>query len=118
MRHSKLLIAVFSATVMMALAVSSASAAHLSTGNQNFRTVYTSLNFAEPSGFFGTISCRVTMEGSFHSATIAKVIGSLIGYVTRATAATCTGGGATINQPSLPWHVRYGGFTGTLPSIT
>jgi hypothetical protein len=63
------------------------------------------------------LTCPVTMEGSFHSATISKVIGALIGYVSRATAGTCRGGSMSITQTSLPWHVTYEGFTGTLPGI-
>ncbi len=62
----------------------------------------------------------MTIEGSFHSATVAKVVGALIGYVTRASIASggCTGGRATVGQEALPWHLSYSGFTGTLPSIS
>jgi hypothetical protein len=68
----------------------------------------------------GTIECHVTMEGSFHSRTISKVLEALIGYITRATvdSTNCTGGSARSLTETLPWHIRYGGFTGTLPTIT
>jgi hypothetical protein len=71
------------------------------------------------------------MEGSFHSATLSKVCGQLVGYVTEATFGhPCVGGEAwalngierlpngTIPPSTLPWHIRYNGFTGTLPNIT
>jgi hypothetical protein len=31
---------------------------------------------------------------------------------------SCTGGRTTISQEALPWHIRWGGFSGTLPTIT
>jgi hypothetical protein len=44
---------------------------------------------------------------------------SLIGYITRASVSTCQiGGPATVLTATLPWHVRYRGFTGLLPNIT
>jgi hypothetical protein len=65
------------------------------------------------------IACPVTLEGSFHSGTIRKAIGALIGYITRATAnpTSCTGGGMTLLRETLPWHIRYRGFQGVLPRI-
>jgi hypothetical protein len=115
--HSKLILAGLAATLLMSLAVGTASANRLSTSNRNFRVVWTELILI--SGEEGTplLTCPVTMEGSFHSATIAKVIGALIGHVSRATTGSCRGGSATITQTSLPWHVTYEGFTGTLPNI-
>jgi hypothetical protein len=70
-------------------------------------------------GGIGAIRCPLTMEGSFHSATFAKVIGALIGQITRSTsvAGACSGGSLTINQEALPWHLRYRGFRGVLPTI-
>lgn len=120
-------------TVVLLVAVGTASANRLSISNQNFRVVWRSL------GFYGTGSgfsaeCSVTMEGSFHSRTITKTPGALIGFITRmAIAHPCPGGEGevwalngseriealgltTFNR--LPWHVRYRGFTGSLPNIT
>jgi hypothetical protein len=73
----------------------------------------------------------MTLEGSFHSRTMTKTAGALVGYITRATIKRpCTGGtvwahngetnevlGGTVSN-TLPWHVRYNSFTGTLPNIT
>ena len=116
--RSKLLIAGFTAALMLTMAVSSASAGRLSVTNKNFRIVWSGLEFSSTSGV-GPVRCPVTLEGSFHSATAKKVVGALVGYVTRGTtlAAACAGGRATINQSSLPWHIRYRGFLGSLPSI-
>jgi hypothetical protein len=58
------------------------------------------------------------MEGSFHTQTIRKVEGALLGYISRASNGACRGGSATITQTSLPWHITYEGFRGTLPRIT
>ena len=117
--RSKLLIAGFTAALMLTMAVSSASAGRLSVTNKNFRVVWNPLSLSSTAGV-GPINCPVTLEGSFHSQTIRKTVGALVGYVTRGTTVpgSCTGGRATVNQASLPWHLRYRGFTGTLPNIT
>jgi len=120
-RYTKLLLASLTATALLAIAVGTASAGHLSTSNQNFRVTWTSLELTNTINN-EVVLCEVTLEGSFHSATIAKTSGLLVGYVTRANLAgggreaRCTGGSATIHQETLPWHIRYRGFTGTLPN--
>jgi hypothetical protein len=69
-------------------------------------------------------TCRVTLEGSFHSATIRKIPGALTGAVTRGIvdSTNCRGPleprRTTILQEALPWHVTYESFSGTLPDIT
>jgi hypothetical protein len=50
---------------------------------------------------FFTTRCQVTLEGSLHTRTIAKVQGALIGYITTARLA-CSSGSLTI----LPEHCR------------
>jgi hypothetical protein len=75
--------------------------------------------FRPAGGGFGFPSeCALTLEGSLHSRTLVKTTGALIGYITRATLGTCSRGSATILSTSLPWHVRYASFSGTLPNIT
>jgi hypothetical protein len=91
-----------------------ASARSFSLSSQTWRATFRELRFSG----FGTTICPITMEGSFHSRTVAKVIGSLIGYVTGAAMGTCQQGSATIDQTSLAWHSRYFAFIGTLPSIS
>jgi hypothetical protein len=118
-RTSRLLLAALTATVVMGTLVGTSQARTLRSSSNLFRVTWTSLEFAE--AFFGiSVRCPVTLEGTFHSTTIAKVVGSLIGYVTRAAVANtaCTGGHATVLTATLPWHVTYEGFTGTLPNIT
>jgi len=64
------------------------------------------------------IRCALTLEGTFHSLTITKTRGALIGYVTGASVSACSSGGATVLTAGLPWHVQYETFTGTLPTIS
>jgi len=109
------------ATLLMGLAVSSATAGRLSLSNQRFRAVWSPLRFFGEGGIEAEIRCPVTLEGSFHSATIQKVLRSLIGYVTRAISGAgraCASGSATVLAETLPWHITYEGFSGTLPRIT
>jgi hypothetical protein len=105
-------------TLTLALAVGTASANRLSYSSQTFRIIWTSLTFSESGGNF-PISCPVTLEGSFHSRTAAKVRDALSALITRAVVNNlgCTEGQGTILGESLPWHVTYQGFSGTLPSI-
>ena len=106
------------AAFTFALAVGTASANNLSYSAQAFRIIWTSLTFSESGGNF-PISCPVTLEGSFHSRTSAKVRDALAGYITRAVVnnPACTEGQATILTGSLPWHVTYQSFSGNLPAI-
>jgi len=115
MKYSKLLLAVVGATALFGALVASASAGRLEISALNARVTWARMSF---SGGFGTIECEVVLEGTYHSRTINKTEGSLIGYVTAANITRCARGGATVNRTSLPWHDRYRGFTGTLPSIT
>jgi hypothetical protein len=117
--RTKLAFAGLAATFLMAFAVNTATANRLSVSNREFRVTWTELTFFGEGGS-PTVRCPVTLEGSFHERTIAKVLGLLVGYVTRAISgrgAACTGGGATVLTNTLPWHVTYEGFRGTLPRI-
>jgi hypothetical protein len=116
--RTKLSLAALSALLILACAVGSASANRLSISNRNIRATWSRITFA---GAGLTINCPLTIEGSFHSATISKVRSVLAGFLSRATvlSASCEGSGtASVPQASLPWHVRYDSFRGTLPSIT
>lgn len=68
-------------------------------------------------------SCHVVLEGSFHSATLRKTAGALIGHVTNAVLSDpCRQVGNFLARvrlltETLPWHVRYEGFSGVLPTI-
>jgi hypothetical protein len=113
--RSKLILTGLAATLLMAFAVNTASASRLSVSNGNlFRAYWPSLRF----GAFGVTAadCAVTLDGSFHSATFAKVNRALIGHVTLASVGRCVTGSATALRETLPWHLNYGGFEGRLPT--
>jgi len=103
------------ASSILAINITTATAAHLRASSALAIIRWAPLRFIAGSN---TASCNVTLEGSFHSATIAKVNEALIGNISRASVNSCTGGSATALAETLPWHVRYSGFTGTLPNIT
>jgi hypothetical protein len=114
MKICKLLLASVGATVLLGALVSSASAGRFETNSQAIRSQWRSVEFSAP---FGTTRCQLTLEGTMHSRTLVKTIGSLVGYVTRAILGPCATGSATILTETLPWHVRYSGFSGILPEI-
>jgi hypothetical protein len=116
--RSKLLFVIAGAALLLSMAVSSASARDFSITNRAFRIVWSRLYLATTGNLI--IECPVTLEGSFHSATIHKTIDTRIGYMTRGAVVggSCGSGQLTINQEALPWHIRYGGFSGALPEVT
>lgn len=115
MRLRKTLLAIAGGTVFLMALAGAASARNLSISNQNLRASWREARF---NGVFGNIVCPLTIEGSFHNRTMAKVVGTLTGYVNRAITGPCSVGSATLLTETLPWHSRYSGFTGTLPNIT
>jgi hypothetical protein len=121
MRHTtKLVFAALAATILMSFAVGSASARRFEVSEQGFLIRWSQLAFV--AGSF-RISCPVTLEGSFHSRTLSKVCGQLIGYISRAQVPIppeerCLGGRARALTESLPWHILYVSFAGRLPNIT
>jgi hypothetical protein len=115
MKRCKLLFALAGATVLLSAAATTAPARNLRLSHFFWRATFREARFA---GIFGTSVCEITLEGSFHTETIAKVVGSLIGYIDIARAGPCAQGAATILTETLPWHTRYSGFSGRLPAIT
>jgi hypothetical protein len=124
----KLCFTALTAAFLLATAVATSSARNFSVSNQNIRVTWARLDFV---GGGRTIECNVTLEGSFHSSTIAKVARTLIGAITRAKVKRpCRGGEAwTANglethprlgrlNNTLPWHITYEAFAGSLPAIT
>jgi len=114
--RSKLLLTALTSALLLSLAVSSASARNFSVNEQRIRQTYAPLSFV-PS-FGTTVRCPVTLEGTLHSRTNAKAAGTLLGYINSVTVGTCESGRARANTETLPWHIQYGSFTGTLPTIT
>lgn len=119
MKASKLMIAALAAAITLGVVVNGASANRMAGSENHFRVVWGLLTLEAGIGFFN-VKCPVTVEGSFHSKTISKVAESLMGYVTRVSVnnAGCTSGHATVLTATLPWHLRYTSFSGTLPTIT
>jgi hypothetical protein len=128
--RTRVLLGVLTAAVVMACAVGSAGARRLSLTEQHFRATWTGANsmiFEEP--IAGKVECEVTLEGSFHSRTLSKVSGQLIGYVTRALIRhNCIENegwylnGIEVQERvtlpnTLPWHIQYNSFRGVLPRI-
>jgi hypothetical protein len=115
-RLRKLTSTALAAACVLAAAAPVVSANRLSISNRSIRAVipeYVSAGGEEQ------INCAVTFEGSFHSNSIPKVAGSLIGHITRAARAQpCREGSLDFLAESLPWHVRYDSFSGSLPRIT
>jgi hypothetical protein len=114
-RLGKAIVAVGGAAVLLVALVGTASAGRLSTSSLSVKATWARLSY---SGGFGTLECEVVVEGSFHARTIAKVAGALSGFITSASITRCARGGATVLRETLPWHVQYASFAGTLPNIT
>lgn len=108
--------------VALALAVglttsATGSARQLSLSGRFFRITWGEFNIATEGG--SSTRCPATLEGSFHTATFAKAINSLIGYVTRGAVGSCsTGTVRFLVSQAAPWHIQYEGFEGALPAIT
>jgi len=117
----RLALGLVAAATMMAAFATSASARNFSTTSQTLRATWSAIVFTDPFG--NTISCPVTLEGSFHARTMAKSPAALIGYVIRARTSACSVGTAVLlsvedgQTSTLPWHIRYDSFSGTLPAI-
>jgi hypothetical protein len=112
--RSKLFLVGMGAALMLAMAVSTASANSLRVSSASWKAVWTPLSFSAGGA---TVRCNVTLEGSWESTTIAKRAGK-IGSVTGAALNSCSGGTATVLSGTLPWEVHYVSFAGTLPRIS
>jgi len=105
-------------TAILMLCTSAAFAGRFQFSNATsttfWRATWSSL---ELRGGFGTVNCTLTLEGNLHSNTMTKTPSTLIGYVRVARTNGCGSFGGTILSETLPWHLQYESFTGTLPSI-
>ena len=115
MRIFKLLLAAMGTTVVLGVLVVSASAREISYESQTFRFAFREVNFSAAGR---TTRCQLTLEGSLHARNVPKTAGSLLGFITAATAGPCTSGSFTVLRETLPWHYRISGFEGNLPAIT
>jgi hypothetical protein len=107
--------------LVLTFAVGSARAQRLEISNLGIRATFPALRFAAQAEGPEFV-CPVTLEGTFHSRTIAKTPEALIGYITRSVVkreGCALGPGVEdVVLEHLPWHIRYAGFVGTLPIFT
>ncbi|HMJ02233.1 MAG TPA: hypothetical protein VK506_04785 [Conexibacter sp.] len=114
-KPSKLAIAAFVAALMLVSA--SASATRLSLDDQDFAVQWDPFITYFNDEVFG-LACSASAAGRFHEAVLQKVAQGLVGSITEA--AGSIGGCRTLLSvlaESLPWHMTYESFTGTLPAI-
>ncbi len=121
--RSKLLLAGLTSALALWAAVGTADARRFEISSEAIRAVWSTVRLEDLAGMRS--ACPVTLEGSFHSRTFSKVCGELVGYITRAITRKegcgveneslwlSNGDNAAVN--TLPWHLRYDSFTGTLP---
>jgi hypothetical protein len=114
LRRQTLLGGLLAATLLATLA-SPAVAARLSISTREWVATWREVRLT---GGFGSTTCSLTLEGELHSKTIAKTRSSLIGYIIGAATGGCGAFPATVLRETLPWHIQYESFTGTLPNIT
>jgi hypothetical protein len=122
---TRLALAALTAAVALAAAVGAAGARRFELSNQAIRAVWATLELSDLEGHTTVSRCPITLEGSFHAKTLNKVCGQLVGYITEALTRKA-GCGAEARSlwwdegtlVTLPWHIRYNSFTGTLPNIT
>src|SRR5437868_527291 len=115
MRLGKVILVVGAASVLLAACVGVASAGRLSASATTVNATWVRLIF---SGGIGNAECEVIINGIFHQRTITKIRLSLTGMITAANITRCPRGAATVLRETLPWHVRYDSFQGTLPNIS
>jgi hypothetical protein len=113
---SRTAVVALTAALLLALSIP-AAARNLSYSVNEFRILWSTLTFSAAEGGI-SITCPVTLEGSFLERTATKVADALRARITRSTVGTCREGRATILTETLPWNVTYQSFTGTLPNIS
>jgi hypothetical protein len=122
-RPTRLIIASVIAATALAAAVGTANARRLALSENHILSHFRAMTFESGGGI--TVVCAISLEGSFHSRTLEKVIRSLVGYVSEVRIKRpCSGGEAWIlsaqegRTESLPWHLLYERFIGALPNIS
>jgi hypothetical protein len=100
------------AAAILAAAVSDASARRFEVSEQQINSIFSALEQVRFSSETYAIECPLSLAGSFHSRTLSKVAGALIGYITNASVASeCTPGGISglaivLNGVELVGEVR------------
>ncbi len=111
--RSKLILAGLATAAVLWLAAN-ADARNFRISIRPIRSTWTALRFVAGTN---TVTCHVTMEGSFAESTAGKTIRILLARFNRVSLNTCSGGSATLLTATLPWHLRYHAFIGRLPFI-
>jgi hypothetical protein len=127
-QRTRIIVGGLTVAIALAAAVNTATARRIEVSEQHFLVLFRELTF-EAAG--NQLVCSVNIEGSFHSRTISKVSGQLIGYITEAivNGHPCIRNNLWllngIENPqnagavqTLPWHILYLNFRGELPRIT
>ena len=118
--HSTRALAALVTALALLVGTSGASANRLSMSESSFEMVWESITFTIEGGMGGP-ECALTLSGSFHSRTLSKTTGLLVGLVPdrQLEPEECdNGGNARIAVlPGLAWHLRYRSFSGTLPTV-
>jgi hypothetical protein len=127
--RTRVLLAALIAACALSAAVGTANARRFALSEQRIRAAWETLTPFVFTSESRRVRCPITLEGSFHSRTLSKVSGQLVGYITSAVLKRpCQAGEVWLQNgterfpdgrtPStLPWHVRYDSFAGTLPII-
>lgn len=107
------------AALMLACGAASANSLSIS-GAFNARSFYIAWNLVQFGEDAGSVECPMSLQGTFHETTLGKSGGALIGHIVGHTldGEACEGGDVTILSATLPWHVQYEFFSGTLPNIS
>jgi len=114
MRRIVLLAACLAAAALLAIATSDAGARQLRISALGLQGIWENVHFVTGGR---TVGCHMTLSGSFHSTTVAKIPHLHIGDLTRASVGSCVGGTATALTETLPWAFSYEAFSGRLPEI-
>lgn len=117
-RHVQLALAGLAATLLLGLAANPTYAGRLSLTARTFKIAWPRLELTDETSTARAI-CPVTLQGSFHSTTLRKTVGAVLGYATRHETGRCSVGEAELERGiSGVWSIQYVGFTGTLPRIS
>lgn len=114
----RILLTIAAAAACLSLAAT-ASANRLSLNAGTFRFVWPewTLAFTEPTE--SSVRCPLTLTGTFATTALTKTTRGLVGNIVNSAIGfpTCANGRPNVLAETLPWHVRYESFTGTLPAI-
>ncbi len=121
MKYARTLLPLTLALSLLPLVAGTASAGGLGTSS---RSLYITWDEPGPSGQLTieasgmNIGCDVRLLGEFHSTVMIKAWERLSGLIRHVEISECGGGIISILNESLPWHVKYESFTGSLPGIS